>query len=205
MKLKTILAGLLMMIALSVSAESNETQAHNILIRALDILQNPGGASLNYKLDFSFIHKQGYVIFKGRKFQRRSKRTIDWFDGTTFWSMNRESEVVKISNPKKRMEDDDASLTEQMNLVRNGCRYAVTSDGGNWKIYVKAVAKEAKIKNAEVWINKVTYEPTKVRVKFGFLWVTITLWNVTAANYSDSNFEFNYHKYPHATIVDKRR
>lgn len=205
MKLKTILAYLFILCSLSVSAESNETQAHNILIRALDILENPGGASLNYRLDVSFIHREGYVIFKGKKFQRRSKHTIDWFDGTTYWSMNRQTQVVKICNPKKKMEDGDASLTEQINLVKEGCHYAMTNDGCNWKIEIKSIARNAKLKNAEVWINKMTYEPTRLRVKFGLIWVNITLWNVTPANYSDINFEFNRYKYPGSTIVDKRK
>jgi len=205
MKLKVILAYLFILFSLSVSAESNETQAHNILIRALNILQNPGGASLNYRIDVSFIHREGYVIFKGKKFQRRSKHTIDWFDGATFWSMNRQTQVVKICNPKKKMEDGDASLTEQINLVREGCHYAVTSDGCNWKIEVKSIAKNTKLKNAEVWVNKMTYEPAKLRVKCGFLWVNITLWDVTAANYSDVNFAFSRCKYPEATLLDKRK
>ncbi|SFG45462.1 LolA-like putative outer membrane lipoprotein chaperone [Prevotella sp. KH2C16] len=207
MRFRSLLILLLAALSVTVSARNKEQQPPAVLIKALNILQNPGGASLNYKIDVAVFHRQGYVIFKGNKFQRRSKRTIDWFDGSTYWTMNRQTQVVKISNPKRsrrKDEDENASLTEQINKVRDDCLYSMVSDGSDWKITVRAQDKSAKIKNAEIWIDKANNKPTRLRVKLGLIWANIRLWNVTTANYSDVNFSFYPAKYPNAKIIDKR-
>ena len=207
MRFKSLLIWLFAALAVTVSARNKEQQPPAVLIKALDMLQNPGGASLNYKIDVALFHWQGYVIFKGNKFQRRSKRTIDWFDGNTYWTMNRQTQVVKISNQKRNRhkdEDENASLTEQINKVKDNCLYSMVSDGDDWKITVRALDKDAKIKHAERWIDKATNKPTRLRVKLGLIWANIWLWNVTPANYSDVNFSFYPSKYPNARIIDKR-
>lgn len=207
MRLKSLLILFFAVSAVTASARNKEQQPPAVLIKALDMLQNPGGASLNYKIDVSIFHRQGYVIFKGNKFQRRSKRTIDWFDGSTYWTMNRQTQVVKISNPKRskhKDEEENASLTEQINKVRDNCLYSMVSDGNDWKITVRAQDRDANIKHAEIWIDKMTNKPTRLRVKFGLIWANIRLWNITAANYSDVNFYFSPAKYPNAKIIDKR-
>lgn len=208
MKLKTIITMLLAVMSAAASAQTNEQQAREVVLKALDILQNPGGASLNYKIDVSFFHRQGYVVFKGRKFQRRTKRVIDWFDGTTYWTLNRQANTVRISVPKRNKqdeEDENAGLTAQMNAVRDNCRFQMTSEGANWKVVVKTDDRKAKIRHAEMWINKKTYKPSKVRFKVGLIWANITVWNVKADNYSDVNFYFHPDKYPNVKIIDKRK
>lgn len=208
MKLKAVIIMLLAVMPAAMSADNNEQQARKIVLDALEILQNPGGASLNYKIDVSFFHRQGYVVFKGRKFQRRTQRAIDWFDGTTFWELNRQSNTVKISYPKRNKHDEDdenAGLTAQMNAVRQNCRFSMVSEGVNWKITVKTNQKDAKIRHAVIWINKKTNKPAKVKFKVGIIWATITLSNVKADNYSDVNFYFDRDKYPNVKIVDKRK
>lgn len=207
MRFRSLLILFLAALSVTVSARNKGQQPPAVLIKALNMLQNPGGASLNYKIDVAVFHRQGYVIFKGNKFQRRSKRTIDWFDGSTYWTMNRQTQVVKISNPKRskrKDEDENASLTEQINKVRDDCLYSMVSDGSDWKITVKAQDKSTKIKNAEIWIDKASNKPTRLRVKLGLVWANIRLWNVTTANYSDVNFSFYPAKYPNAKIIDKR-
>lgn len=207
MRFKSLLILFFAVLAVTVSARNKEQEPPAVLIKALNMLQNPGGTSLNYKIDVSVFHRQGYVIFKGNKFQRRSKRSIDWFDGSTYWTMNRQTQVVKVSNPKhgkRKDEDEDESLTEQINKVRDNCLYSMVSDGNDWKITVKAQEREAKIKHAEIWIDKATNKPTRLRVKLGLIWANIWLWNVTPANYSDVNFSFYPSKYPNARIIDKR-
>ena len=73
-----------------------------------------------------------------------------------------------------------------------------------WRINVKSKVKGAKVKEAEVLVNKATYAPAQLRIRFGLIWATITLSNFKAANYDDSNFHFDPHKYPGVKIVDKR-
>ena len=206
MRIKNLLILFFAFLATTASARNKEQLPPAVLIKALNLLQNPGGASLNYKIEVSIFHREGYVIFKGNKFQRRSKRTIDWFDGTTYWSMNRQTQVVKITSPKRGKhhdEDEDASLTEQINKIKENCLYTMVSEDNDWKITIKAQDKDAKIKHAEIWIDKTTNKPTRLRVKLGLIWANIRVWNVTAANYSDVNFYFSPAKYPNATIVDK--
>ena len=120
------------MLLCSIPAAAQEgSQAHDILLKTLALIQNPGGIQLDYHLRVTFYTKKGHIIFKGNKFRRESKKTIDWFDGTTFWTLNKS-------------------------------------------------------------------------IRFGLIWATITLSNFKAANYDDSNFHFDPHKYPGVKIVDKR-
>lgn len=206
MRRLTLLLLSLLLLAQPVLADSNhdEEASKDILRKALKVVLNPGGASMNYQFSVSVIHKSGYIIFKGNKFQRRSKRTIDWFNGKTFWTMNRSSQVVKISELKKTTDDDDAGLTRQFEKVLHGWKYTLVDEQSAWRIKIRLKDPKAKIKNAEVLINKITYAPMQLRIKYGLFWVNIKLTNFKTANYSDVNFYFDPAKYPNATIIDKR-
>ncbi len=184
-------------------AKSNEAEAHDILIKSLSLLQNPGGAQMSYDLKASFIHKSGWILMKGKKFKRSSRKTTDWYDGKTFWSRNKKTGIVTIKNPKHKT-DDDAAVTSQLNLVRDGCRYAVTTQGNYYKIYVNAEKKDVKFKKAEFLINRDTYAPVQVRLKFGPIWATINLKSFKTGNYANSNFVFDKSDFPGCQIIDKR-
>ena len=189
------------MLLCSIPAAAQEgSQAHDILLKTLALIQNPGGIQLDYHLRVTFYTKKGHIIFKGDKFRRESKKTIDWFDGTTFWTLNKSSKVCKIQRPKKQT---DQNLASMMNSARTDCVYKLNDEGHLWRINVKSKVKGAKVKEAEVLVNKATYAPAQLRIRFGLIWATITLSNFKAANYDDSNFHFDPHKYPGVKIVDK--
>ncbi len=185
------------------NAKSNEAQAHDILLKTLNMLQNPGGAQLSYDLKVSFYHKSGWILLKGEKFKRSSRRTIDWYNGQTFWSMSKKTNEVTIKKPKHKM-DEDVAVTSQLNFIKSGCRYSMTTEGDNYKIFVNAEAKDTKIKKAIVLINRFTYAPVQIKLKVGFIWATINMKNFKTGNYANSNFNFDPAEYKGCTIIDKR-
>lgn len=187
----------------TLQAKSNEAQAKDILMKAVNLVQNPGGAQMSYDLKVSFYHKSGWILIKGQKFKRNSKRTIDWYNGHTFWSLDKSSQVVTIKVPKRKT-NEDAAVTSQINIIKNGCRYDMSIAGNCYKIKINAITKDAKIKKAIVLINRQTYAPEQVKVKFGPIWATIKLYNFKTGTYANSNFVFDRSKYPDCTILDKR-
>ena len=185
-----------------IAAEAQDgSAAHSILLKTLALIQNPGGAQMDYHLRVAFYTKQGHIIFKGEKFRRESKKTIDWFDGNTFWTLSKSSNVCKIQRPKKHT---DQNLASMMNSIHSGCTYTMKDQGAAWRIRIKAKASSAKIREAEVLVSKANYAPPQLRVKLGLLWANITLSNFDTDSFSDHTFQFDPHKYPNAKIVDKR-
>ena len=185
------------------SAKNNEEMARNILFKALDRVENPGGAQLSYHLKVSFYHKAGWIVFKGKKFKRSSRKTIDWYDGVTFWSMDKNSRELTIKKPKKKT-DDDAAVTSQIQMVKTGCRYSMKESGNSYLINVDATEKGTAIKHAIIKVNKDSYAPEQVKVKFGPIWATINISNFKTGNYANSNFVYEKEKYPASEVIDKR-
>ena len=192
---------MLLLLSPIAAAAQEGSKAHEILLKTLALIQNPGGAQMDYRLRVAFYTKQGHIMFKGEKFRRESKKTIDWFDGNTFWSLTKSSNVCKIQRPKKHT---DQNLASMMNAINSGCSYTMKDQGTLWHIRIKANTGSAKIKEAEVTVNKATYAPVQLRVKLGLLWANITLSNFQTANFNNDTFRFDPKKHPNAKIVDKR-
>lgn len=200
MRILYIIGLLLSLAQTPIQAQDSQT-AHSILLKTLNLIQNPGGAQLDYRLKVAIYSKHGHVVFKGNKFKRESSKTIDWFDGKTYWTLSKSSNVCKIHLPKKQT---DQNLASMMNAVRTGCEYRLADEGKSWRIRIKSLEKKSKLKEAEVIINKANYAPMMLRVKLGFIWANIVFSQFRTGNYPDSMFYFDPRRYPNVKVVDKR-
>lgn len=204
MKTKVIIT-LLGFFSLCLSAFSqNASQARQIAMKTLDVIQAPDGIEMNYHVQFTrLFSKEGVLAMKGNKFHRESKRTEEWYDGVNHWSLNKASKKIKLNMPSEYGNDKD--LGEYIQQVRTDYNFTLDNSQKHYVIYVKA-KKDAKvdIKEAVAYINKTTYEPVQLKMKWSIFWLTLDVLSMKKVDYPDSYYRFDQSKHPDATIIIKK-
>jgi outer membrane lipoprotein-sorting protein len=200
-----ILTTLLLILATVTAPAQNDSQAKNVLDKALAAFNSKGGAEIAFRTEGT----QGFngtISVKNNKFRLQTPQMITWFDGKTQWTYLKNSEEVNVTTPS-------ASQSSQLNpqtwlqSYRKGYSYKYGGLSNKLhKILLTAPQKQAgNIKSITLWIKSSSYTPAKAIVtdRNGQS-VTITVTGYTGKNFSDSYFRFNAKDYPNAEIIDLR-
>lgn len=183
----------------------NEGQARQIVMKTLDLIQAPSGIQMDYHVQFTrLFSKEGVVALKGNMFHRESKRTEEWYDGTNHWSLNKASQKLKLNMPSEYGNDKD--LGEYLQQVRTDYNFTLDNTQKHWVITLKA-KKDAKvdIKEAVAYINRATYEPVQVKMKWSIFWLTLDILSMKKVSYPDSYYRFDQSKHPNVKIIVKKK
>lgn len=76
--------------------------------------------------------------------------------------------------------------------------------GGSYEVHLTAQNKKRSVQEMYVTVDKKSYVPSKIRMRQGSTWSTITVSGFKAKNVSNSLFTFNSKECPTAEIVDLR-
>ena len=68
----------------------------------------------------------------------------------------------------------------------------------------EAAAKDKKIRELFITINKSSYHPTQVKLLHGTKWTIFDITNLKKQNIPDSQFRFNAKDFPQAEVIDLR-
>lgn len=183
----------------------NEVEAREIMFKAVDMMQDPTGIYMEYHAQFTRLFvKDGWIVLKGNKFHRESKRTIEWYDGKNHWSLNRSSRKLKLNMPSEYGNDKD--IGSYLQQVRTKYNFTLKDSKEGYWITLEA-NKNAKvdIKRGMVLINKLTNQPVRVKMKWSIFWVTLDLANIKKSTYDDSFFVYDKEKYPNTKMIMKKK
>lgn len=198
-----LLFSLLVIASVCIYAQS-ASEARKVLDKTASVVGRKGGAQANFTASSSKIGSQsGTIAIKGNKFLARTPKAIVWYNGKTQWSYMKMTNEVNISNPTeaKRMSMNPYTF---ISMYKSGYNLGLTKDGSNYVVHMTAQNKKRSVQEVYITINKRSHTPSKIRMRQGSTWTTITVSNFQAKNQPDSKFVFNSKDFPKADVIDLR-
>ena len=200
LKFVTLLCVLSLLCNLHTNAQ-NEALARKVMNRALALVENKGGAKLDYEIKVTRLYTQrGTTWYKGNKSLLQAKKYTLWFDGKTVWSYNHKSSEVTVSNAKQA---NRRGLSDMFSYTRRAA-LSLTEEPDMYRIRIVSSERNSPAHEAIALIDKKTYHPVQLRLRKGIVWITINIANFETGNWPDDMFQFNPKKYPKAKVIDKR-
>lgn len=181
----------------------NATKARQILDKTAAIVGNKGGASANFTISGEKVNASGKISIKGNKFTATTPDATIWYDGKTQWTYMKSSEEVNISTPNEAQQAQ-MNPYKFITIYKNGYTLGMKNVSGGYEIHLTAQDQKRSIKEMYITVNSRTYLPTKVRLRQGSKWTTITISNFKSVNLSDGIFTFNSKDFPNAEVIDLR-
>ncbi|KAA6346677.1 hypothetical protein EZS27_005814 [termite gut metagenome] len=214
--MKGIFYVLLTLFALSIKAQSTQTESQRILESAAAAIRTGGGIKADFTMKMLDNGKlleeiKGSIRLKGELFLLKTEDTVIWFDGKTQWSYWVEMEEVNVTNP----------TTEELQSINP---YALLSayqtgfeceKGGETSFQGKPVDEvlltetannRHEILRARLYITKETHQLAFIAIEQpggSCSEITVTGYR-TKMMYEDALFRFNRKEYPNAEIIDLR-
>lgn len=197
-----LIIALLMSAATTASAQ-NSSRARQILDKASATVMRAGGASANFTMSSKNIGSaSGTVSIKGNKFYASTPNIKVWNNGSTQWTYSRSTNEVTIIRPNDAQQMS-ANPYKFVSIYKSGYAMSMKETGGQYEVHLTAIHPSRSIKEAYITVNR-SYQPTKIRMRQGQTWTTITVSNFRSRSISNSTFEFNKKAYPSAEVIDLR-
>lgn len=182
----------------------NATQARKILDKTAAIINSKNGATANFTISGTQTGTvSGVLSIKGNMFHIATPQSMIWYNGKTQWTYLKSTDEVNISTPTQ---------TQQMtmnpyrfiNMYKSGYNIGMTDSGKSYNVHLTAQKKNGGIQEMYIFIDKKSYQPSTVKLRYGKGWTTITVRNFKAKNLSNKTFTFSSKDFPHAEIIDLR-
>lgn len=198
-KIATMITLLLLALGMPTEAQT----AKQVLDKAAAIVGRKGGASANFCIT-SGKHGgvSGTIAIKGNKFHATTPEAIIWYNGKTQWTYLNNTEEVNISTPT---EAQQVSMNPYkfITMYKSGYFLNMKKNGSDFEVHMKAQNPSRSVQEMYVTVNS-KYLPTKIRMRQGKEWTTITISNFQAKDQSDASFQFNSKDFPSAEVIDLR-
>lgn len=212
--MKRILYSLLLAISLtmvgamfgtaSVNAQNSSAKARAILDRTAKKIGKSGGASASFTMSSPTTGTvAGTISVKGNKFQARTAQTTIWFNGKTQWTYVKKNNEVNISTPTQAQQQMMNPYTF-LNIYKSGYNMSATDAGTTQEVHLVAQNQKRSIQEMYITVNSKTSVPSRVKMKHGGKWYTITISNFLSKKLADSMFSFNSKECPTAEVIDLR-
>ena len=91
-----------------------------------------------------------------------------------------------------------------INLYKNGYTSTLNTTGNAYVVHLTSTAKDKKIKELFVTIDKKSYHPTQVKLLQGKSWTIFDISDLSKSKIADSQFRFNAKDFPQAEVIDLR-
>lgn len=178
--------------------------ARSVLDKTAEALNHKGGITANFTIaNEAFGTTTGTIAVKGQMFQATMPQAIIWFDGKTQWAYMRQSEEVNINVPTES-EQQMINPYSFITMYKKGFSYSMRTVGNSYEVHLVSTDRSRSVKEMLITVSKSTYVPSKIRMRQGANWSTITITNFKKGNLADSMFKFNAKEYPSAEIIDLR-
>lgn len=191
------------MLSVCMSAQTGK-QAIAILDKTASVIGHKGGASA----DFTFQNTKmgttnGSIAIKGNKFNAHTDAATIWFDGKTQWTYMKKTQEVNITTPTQAQQMQMNPYTF-IHIYKTGYTATASTSGSSYELHLTAQNKKRTIQEMYITVDKKSYVPTRVKMRQGSTWSTITVRNFKTKNLANSVFTFNSKDFPQAEVVDLR-
>ena len=187
-----------LILAALISTAAMAQTAKSVLDKAAANITVKEGVKANFRMVGGIGNASGTILIKGKKFHA----TV-WFDGKTMWTYMKDNEEVNVSNPTEA-QLQTINPYNFINLYKNGYSSTLNTTGNSYVVHLTSTAKDKKIKELFITIDKQSYHPTQVKMRNEKGWTTITLSDFKAKSLSDGQFRFNSKDHPTAEVIDLR-
>lgn len=178
--------------------------ARQVLDKTAAVIKSKGGVTAHFSISGAkYGNSSGTIAVKGNKFHATTAAATVWFDGKTMWTYMRKTNEVNVSNPKEN-ELQALNPYNFVNIYRSGFSTTMKTVGGSYEVHLTATDKKRKTQEMYITVSKSGYVPSKIRMKQGGKWTTITVSRFKSGNVSDSTFRFNSKDFPSAEVIDLR-
>lgn len=178
--------------------------AQQVLDKTASIIGNKSGASANFQMSSpKYGSASGTIAIKGNKFSAHTGQATVWYNGKTQWTYMKNTNEVNVSNPTQAQQMSMNPYTF-INIYKTGYTSTLKNDGSNYEVHLTAQNKKRTVQELIITIDKKSYVPSKIKMRQGSTWSTITVSNFKAKSIPNSTFVFNSKDYPKAEIVDLR-
>jgi outer membrane lipoprotein-sorting protein len=161
------------------------------------------GVKANFKMQGGIGNTSGIILIKGKKFHASTPQATVWFDGKTMWTYMKKNEEVNVSNPTEA-QLQAINPYNFINLYKNGYNSTLNNTGNSYVVHLTTTAKNRKIKELFITIDKKSYHPTQVKLLQGKNWTIFDITDLSKSKVSDSQFRFNAKDFPKAEVIDLR-
>lgn len=192
-----------LILAALISTVSMAQTAKSVLDKAAANITVKDGIKANFKMVRGIGNATGTILIKGKKFHATTHKAIVWFDGKTMWTYMKDNEEVNVSNPSEA-QLQAINPYNFINLYKSGYTSTLNSTGNAYVVHLTSTAKDQKIKELFITIDKQSYHPTKVKLLQGKSWTEFDISNLSKAKLADSEFRFNAKDFPKAEVIDLR-
>ena len=192
----------LMMAALLSTATMAQT-AKSVLDKAAANITVKEGVKANFKMTGGIGNTSGTILIKGKKFHATTPKAIVWFDGKTMWTYMKDNEEVNVSTPTEA-QLQAINPYNFINLYKNGYSSTLNETGNAYVVHLTSTAKERKIKELFITVDKKSNHPTQVKLQQGKTWTIFEITNLSKSKIADSEFRFNAKDFPKAEVIDLR-
>ena len=192
----------LIMAALLSTATMAQT-AKSVLDKAAANITVKEGVKASFRMTGGIGNTSGTIQIKGKKFHATTPKAIVWFDGKTMWTYMKDNEEVNVSNPSEA-QLQAINPYNFINLYKNGYDSSLNSTGSSYVVHLTSTAKDRKIKELFITIDKQSYHPTQVKLLQGKTWTIFEITNLSKSKIVDSQFRFNVKDFPKAEVIDLR-
>ena len=177
--------------------------AKTVLDKAAAHITVKEGVKANFKMQGGIGNTSGSILIKGKKFHATTPQAIVWFDGKTMWTYMKKNEEVNVSNPTEA-QLQAINPYNFINLYKNGYNSTLNHTGNSYVVHLTTTAKNRKIKELFITIDKKSYHPTQVKLLQGKSWTIFDITDLSKSKVSDSQFRFNAKDFPKAEVIDLR-
>ena len=186
-----------------ISTVATAQTAKSVLDKAAAHITVKDGVKANFKMQGGIGNTSGTILIKGKKFQATTPQAIVWFDGKTMWTYMKKNEEVNVSNPTEA-QLQAINPYNFINLYKNGYNSTLNNTGNSYVVHLTTTAKDRKIKELFVTIDKQSYRPTQVKLLQGKIWTIFDITDLSKSKVADSQFRFNAKDFPKAEVIDLR-
>ena len=177
--------------------------AKTVLDKAAAHITVKEGVKANFKMQGGIGNTSGSILIKGKKFHATTPQAIVWFDGKTMWTYMKKNEEVNVSNPTEA-QLQAINPYNFINLYKNGYNSTLNNTVNSYVVHLTTTAKNRKIKELFITIDKKSYHPTQVKLLQGKNWTIFDITDLSKSKVSDSQFRFNAKDFPKAEVIDLR-
>ena len=182
---------------------ANAQAAKSVLDKAASEFKKCPSVNVTFEVAIGEDIDNGTITLQGNKFCTKLSNTSIWFDGKTMWTYVKDNEEVNVSNPSEA-QLQAINPYNFINLYKSGYTNTLNSTGNAYVVHLTSTAKDQKIKELFITIDKQSYHPTKVKLLQGKSWTEFDISNLSKAKLADSEFRFNAKDFPKAEVIDLR-
>lgn len=182
----------------------NTVQTKAIMDKVAAKIANAKGATARFAIISKKLgNTQGGISIKGNKFTITTPQAVVWFNGNTQWTYMKATNEVTVQHPSQ-------NKLSQLNpysfiyLYRKGYNMSMKRVGNSYQVHLVAKNASQSAKEFYLTVNVRNYTLSKIKMKQGGEWTTISISAFQIKNLSDAYFSFNSKDYPSAEIVDLR-